>query len=89
MATFLPLKWISNGEGILIPGVEKQVMVRLKRVDAGYLATLDIPVLAGGRSMSETERRATRDAGESSAGEEVGGCDHSKAGGGGGAFDGE
>jgi predicted permease len=55
MATFLPLHWISNGEGIFIPGVEKQVMVRLKRVDSGYLSTLDIPVLAG-RGIGERDR---------------------------------
>ena len=55
MATVLPLHWISNGEGILIPGVAKQVMIRLKRVDAGYLATLDIPVLAG-RGIGERDR---------------------------------
>lgn len=56
MTTFLPLHWISNGEGILIPGVAKQVMVRLKRMDAGYLATLDIPVLAG-RGIVERDRQ--------------------------------
>jgi predicted permease len=55
MATFLPLHWISNGEGILIPGVAKQVMIRLKRVDAGYLPTLDIPVLAG-RGIGQQDR---------------------------------
>jgi putative ABC transport system permease protein len=47
MATVLPLHWISNGEGLFIPGVAKPVTIRLKRVDAGYLSTLDIPVLAG------------------------------------------
>jgi putative ABC transport system permease protein len=57
MATYLPLNWISNGEGIFIPGVEKQVLIRLKRVDSGYLSTLDIPILAG-RGIQEQDRLA-------------------------------
>jgi putative ABC transport system permease protein len=60
MSTFLPLQWISNGEGIFNPGVEKPVLVRCKRVDAGYFQTLGIPVLAG-RGISDRDRpRATR-----------------------------
>lgn len=56
MATALPLQWISNGEGIFIPGMEKQVLVRCKRVDAGYFQTLAIPVLAG-RGISDQDRQ--------------------------------
>jgi predicted permease len=55
MATVLPLHWVSNGEGIFIPGVDKQIMIRLKRIDPGYLPTLDIPVLAG-RGIAERDR---------------------------------
>jgi len=58
MSTFLPLQWISNGEGIFIPGVEKPVLVRCKRVDAGYFQTLGIPVLAG-RGISDRDRQRT------------------------------
>jgi predicted permease len=60
MSTFLPLQWISNGEGLFIPEVEKPVLVRCKRVDAGYFQTLGIPVLAG-RGFSDRDRqRGTR-----------------------------
>lgn len=58
LSTFLPLQWISNGEGIFIPGVEKPVLVRCKRVDAGYFQTLGIPVLAG-RGISDRDRQRT------------------------------
>jgi len=47
MTTTLPLRWISNGEAMMVPGVEKLVRVRFKRVDPGYFKTLGIPVLAG------------------------------------------
>ena len=47
LATTLPLQWISNGEAMEVPGVEKLVRVRFKRVDPGYFRTLGIPVLAG------------------------------------------
>jgi putative ABC transport system permease protein len=57
MATVLPLHWISNGEGIFIAGVEKPVLIRFKRVDSGYLPTLDIPLLAG-RGIEERDRQA-------------------------------
>jgi predicted permease len=56
MSTFLPLQWIGNGEGIFIPGVEKPVLVRCKRVDAGYFQTLGIRVLAG-RGISDRDRQ--------------------------------
>ncbi len=55
ISTFLPLQWISNGEGIFIPGAEKPVLVRFKRVNAGYFHTLDIPVLAG-RGINDRDR---------------------------------
>ncbi len=55
MSTFLPLQWIINGEGIFVPGVERQVLVRLKRVDRGYFNTLDIPVLTG-RDIADRDR---------------------------------
>jgi putative ABC transport system permease protein len=47
LATHLPLRWISNGEGIIISGIRDPVMVRFKRVDPGYFRTLGIPVVAG------------------------------------------
>ena len=55
LATVLPLHWISNGEGIFVPGVDQPILIRLKRVDAGYLSTLDIPVQAG-RGIDERDR---------------------------------
>ena len=58
LSTFLPLQWISNGEGIFIPGVERQVRVRFKRVDAGYFQTLGIPVLAG-RGITDRDREGS------------------------------
>ncbi|MDR3699185.1 MAG: ABC transporter permease [Candidatus Sulfopaludibacter sp.] len=47
LSTTLPLEWISNGEAMQVPGVEKLVHIRFKRVDPGYFRTLGIPVLAG------------------------------------------
>jgi predicted permease len=47
LATALPLEWISNGEVMTVPGLEKPVRVRFKRVDPGYFRALGIPVLAG------------------------------------------
>lgn len=58
LATYLPLEWISNGEGIQVAGAEKFVHVRFKRVDAGYLGTLNIPVLAG-RGIAGRDREGT------------------------------
>jgi predicted permease len=37
----------AGGENLRIPGREGQILVGFKRVDAGYFATLDIPVVAG------------------------------------------
>ncbi|MGO8736606.1 MAG: ADOP family duplicated permease [Terriglobia bacterium] len=58
LATVLPLQWISNGEGIFVPGIPEQVHVRFKRVDPGYFRTLGIPVLAG-RGISGEDRDGT------------------------------
>ncbi len=58
ISTFLPLHWISNGEGIFVSGAEKQVLVRFKRVDVGYFRTLDIPVLAG-RGINDRDREGS------------------------------
>src|SRR5581483_2673955 len=55
LSTVLPLQWIDNGEGIFVSGAEKPVLVRFKRVDAGYFHTLDIPVLAG-RGIDDRDR---------------------------------
>ncbi len=55
LATQLPLEWITNGEGIRVPGIETMVRVRFKRVDPGYFRALGIPVLAG-RGIQEHDR---------------------------------
>lgn len=58
LATQLPLQWIINGEGVLVPGVETMVRVRFKRVDPGYFRALGIPVLAG-RGIEDQDREGT------------------------------
>jgi putative ABC transport system permease protein len=58
LSTFLPLEWISNGEAILLPGAEKPVRVRFKRVDSGYFKTLEIPVLSG-RGISDKDNEGS------------------------------
>ncbi|HLJ13342.1 MAG TPA: ABC transporter permease [Bryobacteraceae bacterium] len=58
ISTVLPLHWIGNGEGIFISGVAKPVLVRFKRVDAGYFHTLDIPVLTG-RGINDRDREGS------------------------------
>ena len=58
LATVLPLQWISNGEGIFVPGIPEQVHVRFKRVDPGYFRTLGIPMLAG-RGITDQDRDGT------------------------------
>jgi predicted permease len=58
ISTFLPLQWISNGEGIQVSGAQKPVLVRFKRVDPGYFNTLDIPVLTG-RSITDRDREGS------------------------------
>jgi predicted permease len=55
LSTHLPLRWISNAEGLRVPGVEKRITTRFKRVDPGYFATFAIPVTAGrGISAQDT-----------------------------------
>jgi putative ABC transport system permease protein len=58
LSTYLPLQWVSNGEGIQIPGAQRQIHVRFKRVDPGYFSTLDIPVLSG-RGITAQDRDGT------------------------------
>ncbi len=61
LATVLPLQWISNGEGMFVPGVPEMLHVRFKRVDPGYFRTLGIPVLAGrGISGAGPRRNSAR-----------------------------
>ena len=55
LATHLPLRWIGNGEGLQVTGVEEPVNVRLKRVDPGYFDALNIPLLAG-RGITYSDR---------------------------------
>ncbi|MBI1356193.1 MAG: FtsX-like permease family protein [Acidobacteria bacterium] len=55
LASHLPLRWIGNGEGLVLPGLEKPVNVRLKRVNPGYFDLLEVPVLSG-RDVQETDR---------------------------------
>jgi putative ABC transport system permease protein len=43
----VPLLGVRGGEGLQVPGKEGGLGVRFKRVDAGYFATLEIPVLFG------------------------------------------
>ncbi len=58
ISTFLPLEWITNGEGMQVAGIEKLVRVRFKRVDPGYFSTFGIPVLRG-RGISSQDRDGT------------------------------
>jgi len=57
-STVLPLRWISNGEGMFVPGIPEMVHVRFKRVDPGYFDALGIPVLAG-RGIAGQDREGT------------------------------
>jgi putative ABC transport system permease protein len=59
LATQLPLQWITNGEGILLPGIQTMVRVRFKRVDPGYFRTMGIPVLSG-RGIQAGDREGTQ-----------------------------
>ena len=54
-STHLPLRWVGNGEGIKLPGIEPMVNVRYKRVDSGYFRAFDIPVVAG-RGLGPSDR---------------------------------
>jgi putative ABC transport system permease protein len=58
LSTYLPLQWVSNGEAIQLPGAQRLLHVRFKRVDPGYFSTLDIPVLSG-RGITEQDRDGT------------------------------
>lgn len=58
LTSHLPLRWISNGEGIKTPGADEFINVRFKRVDPGYFSTLGIPVLRG-RGISVQDREGT------------------------------
>ena len=57
LATQLPLQWITNGEGIFVPGM-KMIGVRFKRVDPGYFRAFGIPVLSG-RGIEDQDRAGT------------------------------
>jgi predicted permease len=54
-ASHLPLRWIGNGEGLKVAGLDEMVNVRFKRVDAGYFSAFDIPLLAG-RGITDRDR---------------------------------
>lgn len=58
LATQLPMQWITNGEGLLAPGIGQIVRVRFKRVDSGYFRALGIPVLSG-RGIQENDREGS------------------------------
>lgn len=47
VSTDVPLMGVRQGDAVTVPGVEEGVGARFKRIDPNYLATLDIPVLAG------------------------------------------
>ena len=55
VSTDVPMRGVRQGQGLTIPGVEQGVGARFKRVDPGYFATLDIPILAG-RGFTVTDR---------------------------------
>jgi putative ABC transport system permease protein len=54
MSSDVPLDG-SGGEGLTVSGRPERILVRFKRVDAGYFTAFDIPVLAG-RAISRDDR---------------------------------
>ena len=51
----LPLEGVRGGEFMVAPGADGQLLVRFKRVDAGYFGVLDIPIVSG-RGIQEADR---------------------------------
>jgi putative ABC transport system permease protein len=51
----LPLQGVRWGEWISLPGVKEALLVRVKMVDPGYFATLEIPVESG-RGIEDRDR---------------------------------
>jgi predicted permease len=60
LSTVLPLRWIGNGEGLRVTGVDEPIKVRFKRVDHGYFDALDIPMVAGRGFTPRDRDRAQR-----------------------------
>ena len=59
----------TGGENLRMPGREERLLVRFKRADADYFATLGIPVIAGPRVHTRRPgRRAVRRGGQRGAG---------------------
>jgi predicted permease len=50
----------SGGEGLTVTGQLSRVLVRFKRVDAGYFGTFDVPVVAGRGIQASDRPGATR-----------------------------
>jgi predicted permease len=55
VALNLPLDGVEWGEFINVPGVKDRLLVRVKMVDSGYFATLQIPVQSG-RGIEDGDR---------------------------------
>jgi putative ABC transport system permease protein len=55
VALDLPLQGVRWGEFISLPGIKEALLVRVKMVDPGYFATLEIPV-ASGRGIADRDR---------------------------------
>ncbi len=55
LTSHLPLRWIANGQGLSVPGVDQPINVRFKPVDPGYFDTLRIPLLSG-RGITDRDR---------------------------------
>jgi putative ABC transport system permease protein len=55
VSTDVPLLGVRQGDGVGIPGQDATIGARFKRVDPQYMATLDIPVLAG-RAFTPQDR---------------------------------